>query len=283
MDYFNFEYAIFFGENGFYLWGRIRRKLVAGRVYGPILTLNGHNFYDTQNVKEKWFLRSVVLLQYWQLVHIFAIKSFSEPIDNCFILHIFSYFLFKKSMFSSSRMMSSVLHFVMGDFLHEKVVTQRELNIKAGFPLRTLHFVQKKRIMRLFLHCCVTSDGRIRFGQGQNWQKVRTLIFPATFVLMKGEIILEILCEIYPFLDHRYILCPHRPISLYFLHQDNCCQTTSTHLALSGNHLLQTSKRWHRIVVGAFDIFANQSVIMLQMAFLVDWNASPLLWNKLPW
>ena len=66
-----------------------------------------------------------------------------------------------------SRMMLSVLHFVMGDFLHEKVVTQRELNIKAGFPLRTLHFVQKKRIMRLFLHCCVTSDGGIGFGQGQ--------------------------------------------------------------------------------------------------------------------
>ena len=165
-----FEYAFFFWENGFYLWGRIRRKLVAGRVYGPILTLNGHNFYDTQNVKEKWFLRSVVLLQYWQLVHIFAIKSFSESIDYCFVLHIFSYFLFKKSMFPSSRMMLSVLHFVMGDFLHEKVVTQRELNIKAGFPLRTLHFVQKKRIMRLFLHCCVTSDGRIGFGQGQTYR-----------------------------------------------------------------------------------------------------------------
>ena len=143
-------------------------------------------------------------------------------------------------------MMLSVLHFVMGDFLHEKVVTQRELNIKAGFPLRTLHFVQKKRIMRLFLHCCVTPDGRIRFGQGQNWQKVRTLIFPATFVFMKGENILEILCEIYPFLDHRYILCPHRPISLYFLHQDNRCQTTPTYSALSGNYFLQKSKRWHR-------------------------------------
>ena len=181
--------------------------------------------------------------------------------------------------------MLSVLHFVMGDFLHEKVVTQRELNIKAGFPLRTLHFVQKKRIMRLFLHCCVTSDGRIRFGQGQNWQKVRTLIFPVTFVFMKGENILEILCEIYPFLDHRYILCPHRPTSLHFHHQDNRCQTSWTQhtlSALSGNHLLQNSKRWHRIVVGAFDIFANQSVIMLQMSFLVDWNASPLLWNKLP-
>ena len=123
-------------------------------------------------------------------------------------------------------MMLSVLHFVMGDFLHEKVVTQRELNIKAGFPLRTLHFVQKKRIMRLFRHCCVTSDGRIRFGQGQNWQKVRTLIFPATFVFMKGENILEILCEIYPFLDHRYILCPHRPTSLHFHYQDNRCHTT---------------------------------------------------------
>ena len=125
--------------------------------------------------------------------------------------------------------MLSVLHFVMGDFLHEKVVTQRELNIKAGFPLRTLHFVQKKRIMRLFRHCCVTSDGRIRFGQGQNWQKVRTLIFPATFVFMKGENILEILCEIYPFLDYRHTLFPHRPTSFHFHYQDNRCQTTPTY------------------------------------------------------
>ena len=53
-------------------------------------------------------------------------------------------------------MMLSVLHFVMGDFLHEKVVTQRELNIKAGFPLRTLHFVQKKRIISN-LHICKLS------------------------------------------------------------------------------------------------------------------------------
>ena len=36
-----------------------------GRVYGPILTLNGHNFYDTQNVKEKWFLGPVILLKSW--------------------------------------------------------------------------------------------------------------------------------------------------------------------------------------------------------------------------
>ena len=87
------------------------------------------------------------------------------------LIHFFYislFFCFTFLFYIPSRMMLSVLHFVMGDFLHEKVVTQRELNIKAGFPLRTLHFVQKKRIMRLFLHCCVTSDGRIRFGQGQN-------------------------------------------------------------------------------------------------------------------
>ena len=87
-------------------------------------------------------------------------------VDIFFYITLFFSFTFL--FYIPSRMMLSVLHFVMGDFLHEKVVTQRELNIKAGFPLRTLHFVQKKRIMRLFLHCCVTSDGRIRFGQGQN-------------------------------------------------------------------------------------------------------------------
>ena len=142
--------------------------------------------------KERWFLSSVILLQSWYifsqlylsvsqwllfhssyfLVFPFQEKYVSQQQDNVefffhFVIHFFTCLCFIFLFYIPSRMMLSVLHFVMGDFLHEKVVTQRELNIKAGFPLRTLHFVQKKRIMRLFLHCCVTSDGQIGFGQGQ--------------------------------------------------------------------------------------------------------------------
>ena len=44
----------------------------------------------------------------------------------------------------------------------------------------------------------------------------------------RGQNILEIFCEIYPFLDHRHTLCPHQPTTFHFHHQDNCCQTTGT-------------------------------------------------------
>ena len=45
----------------------------------------------------------------------------------------------------------------------------------------------------------------------------------------RGQNILEILCEIYPFLDYRHTLFPHRPTSFHFHYQDNRCQTTPTY------------------------------------------------------
>ena len=71
-----------------------------GNVYGTILTLNGHNFY--QNVDHDELTLSGKILEFQNIVE--------------FVLLFFPWQPLKKS----SWMMLSVLHFVMGGFLHEK-------------------------------------------------------------------------------------------------------------------------------------------------------------------
>ena len=68
-----------------------------GNVYGTILTLNGHNFY--QNVVDD---------------EVTKYQNFKKK--SVYNLYFFSCLPLKKS----SWMMLSVLHFVMGGFLHEK-------------------------------------------------------------------------------------------------------------------------------------------------------------------
>ena len=78
-----------------------------GNVYGTILTLNGHNFY--QNVDHDELTLSGKILEFQNIVE--------------FVLLFFPWHPLKKS----SWMMLSVLHFVMGGFLHEKSCNTKRL------------------------------------------------------------------------------------------------------------------------------------------------------------
>ena len=110
-----------------------------GRVYGPILTLNGHNFYGWLVTNRFYNLDKYICYLDKSGGGRVVMSSQSEKIQNFILPNILLHFsssftFFKKS--GSLWMMLSVLHFVMGDFLHEKVVTQRELNIKAGLSIK---------------------------------------------------------------------------------------------------------------------------------------------------
>ena len=118
-----------------------------GRVYGPILTVNGHNFYGWVLTNTFYNFDKYILLfwqiqfgQIWGKVVMSSQSENTQKIQNFIVQNILllpfssSFTFFKKSR--SLWMMLSVLHFVMGDFLHEKVVTQREPNIKARLSIK---------------------------------------------------------------------------------------------------------------------------------------------------